>query len=212
VSGWIVATANHTCAEGDELDKKLFMDFDMAILAAPPARYAQYADAIWREHAHFGTVLFCLGRSRFLRAFVSSDAPIYATEPFRAQGEADARRNAASELPRLRRRLLLRISLWLLLGALLLILGVRCGAVGRCVAWLGCAACAGWHLFTRYQEWPYAVPAARDTRTVLFAGSLNPPHLGHLSIIRHLAASHESVHVVIGHNARKVTSPYSPSP
>ena len=46
---WIVATADHKCAASDEHDKKLFIDFDMAILAAESSRYATYATDVRRE-------------------------------------------------------------------------------------------------------------------------------------------------------------------
>mmetsp|Transcript_19661 Transcript_19661/g.55282 ORF Transcript_19661/g.55282 Transcript_19661/m.55282 type:complete len:231 (-) Transcript_19661:84-776(-) len=49
----------------------------------------------------------------------------------------------------------------------------------------------------------YPPPRGKPTRTVVFAGSFNPPHAGHLEIIRYLAAAHKQVHVVIGVNPFK---------
>lgn len=51
-------------------------------------------------------------------------------------------------------------------------------------------------------KFPYQVPSARKG-VVVIAGSYNPPHLGHIEMIKHLAQAHTSVHVVIGVNPNK---------
>ncbi|CAE8599034.1 unnamed protein product, partial [Polarella glacialis] len=54
---------------------------------------------------------------------------------------------------------------------------------------------------------PLQSPAAG---LAVIAGSYNPPHQGHLEVIRHLSRIHERVHVVIGVNPGKTyaVSPY----
>lgn len=39
-----VQTAHHKCTEDDEMDCKLFMDFDMAVLGRPWQQYEVYSD------------------------------------------------------------------------------------------------------------------------------------------------------------------------
>jgi len=60
-------------------------------------------------------------------------------------------------------------------------------------------------------RFPYPTVAAGERKgTVVYAGSFNPPHLGHLAMIKHLTTAHEKVYVVIGVNPRKhqEVSPY----
>lgn len=107
VHGWIVQTATHRCAPEDDGDCRLFMDFDMAILASPPHEYRAYAHAVRREYAHLSSLAWCWGRSRFLSQLARADSPpIFATPAFRAHGESAARRNAAEESASLWRQLL----------------------------------------------------------------------------------------------------------
>ena len=44
---------------------------------------------------------------------------------------------------------------------------------------------------------------AVDGDRVLFAGSWNPPHAGHVAILRALAKRHGHVYACVGHNAKK---------
>ncbi|CAK0896407.1 unnamed protein product [Prorocentrum cordatum] len=53
-----------------------------------------------------------------------------------------------------------------------------------------------------FRRYPYAAPSRREGVAVL-AGSFNPPHLGHLQMLTHLAAAHETVYAVIGVNPSK---------
>jgi len=57
---------------------------------------------------------------------------------------------------------------------------------------------------------PYPWPKGeRSAKTVLIAGSFNPPHLGHLQMIQYLSSKYKHVFVVIGCNPNKS---YSVSP
>ena len=56
---------------------------------------------------------------------------------------------------------------------------------------------------TRFEPFPFTPSARREPTVALFAGSLNPPHRGHLAIIEHLASKHETLYVVIGVNRSK---------
>mmetsp|Transcript_1346 Transcript_1346/g.4698 ORF Transcript_1346/g.4698 Transcript_1346/m.4698 type:complete len:196 (+) Transcript_1346:703-1290(+) len=62
---------------------------------------------------------------------------------------------------------------------------------------------------TRFEPFPQRDGAARDARPACIAGSFNPPHNGHLGLVRHLSLRHSAVVVVIGHNAAKA---YAVSP
>ena len=63
--------------------------------------------------------------------------------------------------------------------------------------------------------WSYPWPALKQTdtqdkkKTVLMAGSFNPPHLGHIEMIQYLASRYGHVIVVVGHNPNKT---YAVSP
>ncbi|CAE7253321.1 coaD [Symbiodinium sp. KB8] len=55
----------------------------------------------------------------------------------------------------------------------------------------------------------YPTSTCSNNRSVVFAGSFNPPHHGHFEIIRYLSKTFSEVHVVIGINPAK-TYPVSP--
>lgn len=132
VSKWIIATKDHRCSADDDSDMRLFMDIDMAILAAPPERYAAYARAVRREYGHLHSLMWCFGRARFLSAFAASETPIFATEAFRTAGEAVARHNARSEAAGLRTQL----ALTLLAYAVGLVATLAALGLGRRGGWL----------------------------------------------------------------------------
>ncbi len=86
-----------TAVAPDDHDLALLVDIDLAILAAPPAIYQDYAQAIHREYAHVGDTDYRAGRARVLGAFLDRDA-IYATDGLRDRWEATARANLATEI------------------------------------------------------------------------------------------------------------------
>ena len=89
-------TATHAPAATDRAGAAL-CDADLAVLAAPPARYAAYAAAVRREYAHVGDDDFRRGRAAVLRALLDHD-PLFATAAGRERWEARARENVAAEL------------------------------------------------------------------------------------------------------------------
>ena len=75
-------------------------DADLAILAAPPGRYAAYTEQVRREYAHLDDATFAFGRSKLLRGLATRPA-LFRTAPARDRWEAPARANLELELARL---------------------------------------------------------------------------------------------------------------
>lgn len=90
------ATAGHRWEDGDP-DTALFLDFDLAVLAAPEPVYARYAQQIAEEYAWLPQAVYSAGRIKVLNGFLSRPH-LYFTERFRAQWEALARSNLQREL------------------------------------------------------------------------------------------------------------------
>jgi predicted metal-dependent HD superfamily phosphohydrolase len=100
VSRLVLATTHTaTPAEGDA---RLLADIDLAILGAPPERYAEYETQIRREYAWASEPAFRAGRSGFLRGLLSRES-IYLTSHYRERLEARARENLRASLDRLER-------------------------------------------------------------------------------------------------------------
>jgi predicted metal-dependent HD superfamily phosphohydrolase len=96
----IRATADHTVPEGEQAtrnDCALFLDFDLAILAAPPADFVAFEQAVRREYGWVPEPLWISGRRRVLETFVARPR-IYATALFQSRCEAAARANLARSL------------------------------------------------------------------------------------------------------------------
>lgn len=89
------ATAGHAGPPpGDDADLLAFLDCDLAILGAEPARYDAYADGVRAEYtALVPAELYALGRARFLDQLLAAPA-IFHT---RADLDASARANLARE-------------------------------------------------------------------------------------------------------------------
>lgn len=201
VSGWIEATANHAVAHDDSNDCKLFLDLDMAVLAREPAAYDAYAAQVRAEYRHVWTPLFWAGRARFLEGTLaapaagsssrSGAAAIFHSEQFQHL-EPRARTNLAREAKTLRASLnkalvagsALTVCVPLALGASPLGTSplLRGAASGVCALAAGATA-VRWFLGGRgFHPFPYAeVPAGR---VAVLAASFNPPHIGHLSLLR----------------------------
>ncbi|GLY73158.1 HD domain-containing protein [Actinoallomurus iriomotensis] len=89
-------TATHDPAEGDR-DGAVLCDADLAVLAAPPDRYAAYAAAVREEYAAVPDEAFRAGRAEILRALLALPA-LYRTAPARERWDAAARHNVETEL------------------------------------------------------------------------------------------------------------------
>lgn len=97
------ATATHELPESTELpagyepvDIQLFLDADMAILAAEPARYRRYLRGVRSEYSHFDDEAFRTGRTTFLhsvlereRIFLSKEGLQLWEEPAQANLQAE---------------------------------------------------------------------------------------------------------------------------
>lgn len=81
-------------------DSACLLDIDLAILGAPPTRFAEYERQVRQEYAWVAWPAFCTGRAQILRAFLQRPA-IYQTPLFHARFEAQARHNLAAALQQL---------------------------------------------------------------------------------------------------------------
>jgi predicted metal-dependent HD superfamily phosphohydrolase len=86
-------------AQPDGTDARLVVDIDLAILGAPPARFAEYERQIRIEYAHVPSELFEPRRREVLSGFLARD-PIYLTASMRAQLEQVAHSNLAQAIAR----------------------------------------------------------------------------------------------------------------
>ncbi len=79
----------------------LLLDADLAILAAPPRRYAAYADGVRAEYAAVPERTFRAGRADVLARLLTRER-LYVTATAQQRWEAAARANLTAELARLR--------------------------------------------------------------------------------------------------------------
>ena len=92
-------TVTHRPDPGDARGAVL-CDADLAILAAPPERYAEYVAGVRREYAHLDDGTFRAGRAAVLRELAAGDS-LFHTATGRELWEDAARANIADELRRL---------------------------------------------------------------------------------------------------------------
>jgi predicted metal-dependent HD superfamily phosphohydrolase len=92
-------TAHHR-PQPDDLNGAVLSDADLAILASPPERYAQYVADVRREYAHVAEPVFARARARVLRGLVAKPT-VFHTRYAIASWESAARKNLAAELRRL---------------------------------------------------------------------------------------------------------------
>ena len=96
----VLLTITHDPAPDDE-SGGLLCDADLAVLAAPRARYLDYARAVRQEYARVADGAFAQGRSAVLRALLSRPR-LYTTPVAQRRWEDRARENLREELSRLR--------------------------------------------------------------------------------------------------------------
>jgi predicted metal-dependent HD superfamily phosphohydrolase len=92
----VLLTAGHDPAP-DDAHGALLCDADLAVLAAGPDRYAEYAAGVRQEYAHYDDDAFRSGRAALLRDLVGR-AALFTTPAGRSRWEAAARRNVEGEL------------------------------------------------------------------------------------------------------------------
>jgi len=78
-------------------DNKIFLDFDMAVLASEKEVYDKYAKAIRREFSIFSDEIYSAGRRKVLEDFLAKKN-IYYSQFFKDNYEEKARVNIESEL------------------------------------------------------------------------------------------------------------------
>ncbi|GAA1476713.1 hypothetical protein GCM10009623_11590 [Nocardioides aestuarii] len=100
VARLVRVTERHDPAADDE-PGRLLCDADLAILAAPADRYADYAADVRADFAHVSDADFVAGRGAILAELLSRPA-LFATQRARDLWEDAARDNVAAELARLR--------------------------------------------------------------------------------------------------------------
>lgn len=93
----VVLTADHAAAP-DDLEAAVLLDADLAVLAAEPAEYDRYAEAVREEYGFVPDEAFRVGRRRVLEGLLAR--PLFRTEAM-AGAEPVARANLARELERL---------------------------------------------------------------------------------------------------------------
>lgn len=81
----------------EDLDGCVLSDADLAVLAAPPDRYAAYVTGVREEYAHLDEETFRRGRAQVLASFAERPA-LFRTDHARDRWEAAARANLAAEL------------------------------------------------------------------------------------------------------------------
>ncbi len=92
----VLLTEHHTPADDDPNGSAL-SDADLAILAAPPERYAEYVASVREEYAHVPDDLFAAGRAEILTALLAKPH-LFHTSYARASWETAARANVEREL------------------------------------------------------------------------------------------------------------------
>ncbi|AFZ55846.1 hypothetical protein H6G54_27025 [Anabaena cylindrica FACHB-243] len=95
----ILCTKNH---QADDLDSQILLDADLAILAATPLQYQEYAQAIRQEYAWVSEAEYITGRGKVLENFLQRQS-IYLTPLMLESSEELARFNIKTELQSLQK-------------------------------------------------------------------------------------------------------------
>ena len=97
VQTYILATEGHQ-PQTDHPDERLFLDFDLAILAAEPSVYQQYSQAVEQAYSRvYPLALYRLGRRQVLAQFLAREALFY-TPTLQKTWQAAAVHNLQAEV------------------------------------------------------------------------------------------------------------------
>lgn len=96
VTRLIINTKNHQAA-ADDFDSQVLLDADLAILAANPVYYREYANAIRQEYAWVSEAEYIVGRKQVLERFLQRQRIYFTTLMFEVAENA-ARRNLNAEI------------------------------------------------------------------------------------------------------------------
>ncbi|BFY99439.1 hypothetical protein BsWGS_02479 [Bradybaena similaris] len=98
VARMITATITHSTEDRqDDLDLRLFLDFDLAVLGQDAEAYKQYAEDIRKEYIHFDDETYRKGRCKVLKSLLSLPS-LYATDELQEEYEEQARNNITGEI------------------------------------------------------------------------------------------------------------------
>ncbi|MBD0266270.1 MAG: hypothetical protein ICV78_27200 [Tolypothrix sp. Co-bin9] len=92
----IINTKNHQAA-ADDFDSQVLLDADLAILAANPVQYREYANSIRQEYAWVSEAEYIVGRAHVLKRFLQRQRIYFTTLMFEV-GEKPARCNLNAEI------------------------------------------------------------------------------------------------------------------
>jgi predicted metal-dependent HD superfamily phosphohydrolase len=92
----IINTKNHQAA-ADDFDSQVLLDADLAILAANPVQYREYANSIRQEYAWVSEAEYIVGRAHVLESFLQRQR-IYFTALMFEVAEKPARCNLNAEI------------------------------------------------------------------------------------------------------------------
>lgn len=96
VCNLILSTQKHTLFY-DNIDNKLFLDFDLAILSAKKERYIEYKDSIRKEYSFVFDIIYKIKRKEVLNNFLKREN-IYYSDEFKNNSEKIARENILFEI------------------------------------------------------------------------------------------------------------------
>jgi predicted metal-dependent HD superfamily phosphohydrolase len=97
VTKLILKTKSHQITEEDDIDTKIMLDADLAILGADDDAYRRYAQAIRLEYAWVSDQDYRYGRTQFLQRLLKRQK-IYQTEKILEKLETKARQNIQQEI------------------------------------------------------------------------------------------------------------------
>jgi predicted metal-dependent HD superfamily phosphohydrolase len=93
----LILNTKHHQAAADDFDSPVLLDADLAILAADPIQYQEYANAIRQEYAWVPQAEYIAGRKQVLEKFLQRDR-IYFTPLMFENAEQSARHNLQAEI------------------------------------------------------------------------------------------------------------------